>query len=306
MANQTAAQSDRHKFTYGDRSFYIVCFTFLSLAGLLVLYPLVYVVACSFSSTAAIVRGDVFLWPVEFSLNAYKAVSDYTLLRSGFLNSILYVAGGSAVSVILILLAAYPLSRRDMPGRKFFQTFFVITMFFNGGIIPNYLLMRNLHLIGSRWSLIVGFMFSCYNMIIVKSYFQSSLPPGILDAAHIDGCGDIRFFFSIAIPLATPVIAVMVLFSAVNIWNSYFNGMMYLTKSNTFNFQMILREILFIAQMPPDMLAVLDSERAERLLNQLQQLRYAVLVVGTLPMMILYPFIQKYFIRGMMIGSLKE
>jgi ABC-type glycerol-3-phosphate transport system permease component len=299
-------RSFRHRFTYGDKSFYLVTFTYLALAGLAVLYPLIYVVACSFSSTAAIIRGDVFLWPVEFSLAAYKAVFEYALLRTGFFNSIIYVAGGTTVAVILLLLAAYPLSRRELPGRKIFQYFFVITMFFNGGIIPNYILMRNLHLIGTRWALIVGFMFSCYNMIIVKSYFQSSLPAGLLDAAHIDGCGDIRFFLTIAIPLATPVIAVMVLFNAVSNWNGYFRAMMYLTKSSTFNFQQVLRDILFIAQMPPDMLAAMDPTRVEQLQNLLQQLRYAVLVVGALPMMLLYPFIQKYFIRGMMIGSLKE
>jgi ABC-type glycerol-3-phosphate transport system permease component len=204
------------------------------------------------------------------------------------------------------MLAAYPLSRRDLPDRKFFQYYFVIIMFFGGGIIPNYILMRNIHLVGTRWALIVGFMFNCYNMIIVKSYFQTSVPAGLLDAAHIDGCGDIRFFFSIALPLATPVVAVMVLFNAVGIWNGYFKGMLYLSEPSTFNFQMILRDILFVAQMPVEMMSSMDPERVDQLQNLLQQLRYAVLVVGALPMMLLYPFIQKYFIRGMTLGSLKE
>jgi ABC-type glycerol-3-phosphate transport system permease component len=143
-------------------------------------------------------------------------------------------------------------------------------------------------------------------MIIVKSFFQNSVPLGLLDAAHIDGCGDVRFFFTIAIPLSIPVIAVMVLFNAVGIWNSYFGGMLFLTKPETYNFQMVLRNILFIAQMPPEMLAAIDPEQVQSMRNVLQQVRYAVLVVGALPMMLLYPFIQKYFIRGMMIGSLKE
>ncbi|MDR1636569.1 MAG: carbohydrate ABC transporter permease [Treponema sp.] len=294
------------RFTAGDKWFHVVCLFWLGLSGLSILYPLVYVLACSFSSAQAILRGDVVLWPVEFSLAAYKSVFNYPLLRSGFFNSLLYVAGGTVVGVSVVLLTAYPLSRKDLPFRKFFQTFFVVTMFFSGGMIPSYLLMRNLHLVGTRWALIIGAGFSCYNMIIVKTYFQSSLPPGILDAAHIDGCGDVRFFFTIALPLAVPVIAVIVLFDAVSIWNGYFNGMLYLTKANTFNFQMILRDILFVAQMPVDMLNSMDSDVVENLQNILQQLRYSVLVVGALPMMILYPFIQKYFIRGMMIGSLKE
>jgi multiple sugar transport system permease protein/putative aldouronate transport system permease protein len=294
------------RLSAADKHFHFACFVFLLLSGLVVLYPLVYVAACSFSSTAAIIQGRVVLWPVDFSLDAYRAVLDYQLLRSGFVNSLFYVVGGSAVCIVLLLLSAYPLSRRDLPDRKFFQYFFVIVMFFGGGIIPDYILMRNLHLVGSRWALVLGFMFNCYNMIIVKSYFQNSVPDGLLDAAHMDGCGDIRFFLSIALPLATPVIAVMVLFNAVGIWNGYFKGMMYLSDASTFNFQMILRNILFIAQMPVEMTGSMDPDRVDLLQNMLQQLRYSVLVVGALPMMILYPFIQKFFIRGMMLGSLKE
>jgi multiple sugar transport system permease protein/putative aldouronate transport system permease protein len=289
-----------------DRLFHFCCTAILGIAGLIVLYPLVYSVACSFSATEAIVQGRVFLWPVDFSVKAYQSVFKYALLRRSFFNSIFYVAGGTTAAVVLLLLAAYPVSRKDFPGRKILQTFYVITMFFNGGIIPNYILMRDLSLIGSRWSLIIAFMFSCYNMIIVKSYFQNSVPLGLLDAAHIDGCGDIRFFLTIALPLAIPVVAVMVLFNAVSIWNGYFNGMMYLTKPETFSFQMVLRDIMFVAQMPAEMLAAMDPDRVANMRNMLQQLRYAVLVVGALPMMLMYPFIQRYFIRGMMIGSLKE
>jgi ABC-type glycerol-3-phosphate transport system permease component len=179
-------------------------------------------------------------------------------------------------------------------------------MFFSGGLIPSYLLMRNLHLVGSRLALIIGVGFSCYNMIIVKTYFQTSIPAGLLDAAQIDGCGDVRFFFTMALPLSIPVVAVIVLTNAVGIWNGYFSGMLYLTKPGTFNFQMILRDILFVAQMPPEIASKIDPNVTIDMQNRLEQVRYAVLVVGAFPMMILYPFIQKYFVRGMMIGSLKE
>jgi multiple sugar transport system permease protein/putative aldouronate transport system permease protein len=289
-----------------DRAFHFTGTIWLVFSGLLILYPLIYVLACSFSDTEAVLGGRVFLWPVNASVNAYRNVFRHALLRSGFVNSLFYVAGGTVVGVGLTILAAYPMSRRDLPHRKFFQTFFLITMFFSGGLIPSYLLMRNLHLVGSRWALIVGVGFSCYNMIIVKTYFQTSLPPGLLDAAHIDGCRDIRFFFTFALPLSTPVIAVMVLFYAVWIWNSYFSAMIYLTRPETYNFQQILRDILFIASAPREMIANMSPEEVASRLDQLTQLRYAVLVVGALPMMLLYPFIQKYFIRGMMIGSLKE
>jgi multiple sugar transport system permease protein/putative aldouronate transport system permease protein len=290
----------------GDMSFHIVCFLILFLAFVVVLYPLLYTVVCSFSATEAIIQGRVFLWPVDPSVGAYQAVFNHGLLRSGFLNSLFYVVGGTAVGVTLVLLAAYPLSRRDLPDRKLFTVFFVITMFFSGGLIPSYILMSKLHLVGSRWALIIGVGFSCYNMIIVKSYFQNSVPAGLLDAAHIDGCRDLQFFLKIALPLSTPVIAVIVLFNSVSIWNGYFSGMLYLTKPATFNFQMILRDILFVAQMSPEMMEGIDPRLLANLQSLMQQVRYAVLVVGAMPMMILYPFIQKYFIRGMMIGSLKE
>jgi ABC-type glycerol-3-phosphate transport system permease component len=297
---------DFKRLSFADRIFQIVCFAYLFIAGLIVAYPMLYIVACSFSSTNAIVQGKVFLWPVEFQFGSYKTVLTYPLLMSGFLNSIFYAAGSTVVTVSLIFLAAYPMSRKDMPGRKLLLAFFIVTMYFSGGMIPGYMLMRNLHLLGSRWVLIIGAGFSCYNMIIVRSYFRNSLPSGLLDAAHIDGCGDAAFFFRIALPLATPVLAVMVLFNVVGSWNSYFGGMLYLSRSDTFNFQMILRDILFVAQIPPEMVQTIDPERLAESYNLLQQIKYSVLVVGAAPMMILYPFIQKYFIRGIMIGSLKE
>jgi multiple sugar transport system permease protein/putative aldouronate transport system permease protein len=292
--------------TSQDKFFHFICNFWLIVSGLLVLYPLLYVVACSFSESSAILAGRVILWPVNFSLSAYKGVFEHSLIISGFFNSLLYVAGGTTVTVVLTLLAAYPLSRKDFPDRKLFQTFFIITMFFGGGLIPSYLLMRNLHLTGTRWALIVGAGFSCYNMIIVKTFFQTSIPGGLLDAAHIDGCRDIKFFFLFALPLSVPVIAVMVLFNAVGIWNSYFSGMLYLTDPKTFNFQQVLREILFVANISAEQLARMDPNERVARLDLMQQLKYAVLVVGALPMMALYPFVQKYFIRGMMIGSLKE
>jgi multiple sugar transport system permease protein/putative aldouronate transport system permease protein len=289
-----------------DRFFHGICSFWLFFSGLIVLYPLVYVISCSFSDTQAVLTGQVVLWPVGFTLNAYKGVFKHPLLVSGLLNSLLYVAGGSFVAVTLILLTAYPLSRRDFPDRKIFQAFFLVTMFFGGGLIPSYLLMLNLHLVGTRWALIIGAGFSCYNMIIVKTYFQSSLPAGLLDAAHIDGCRDLRFFLTFALPLSAPVIAVIILFNAVGIWNSYFSGMLYLTKPGIYNYQQVLRDILFAASIPPEMLAAMDPESVAEKMDLMYQLRYSVLVIGALPMMVLYPFIQKYFIRGMMIGSLKE
>lgn len=289
-----------------DRLFYFFNILYLSIAGVVVLYPLLYSLACSFSSTDAIIQGRVILWPVEFTLDSYKAVMQYGMIATGFLNSILYCVGATITSVVLLLLAAYPLSRRDLPGKKWLTYFFVVTMFFNGGIIPNYILMSQLNLIGSRWSLIIAFMFSCYNMIIVKSYFQTSIPQGLLDAAHIDGCNDFLFFLKMAIPLAKPVIAVMVLFNMVSNWNGYFRALLYLTNPETFSLQQVLRNILFVASMPSEIVSAVGDSNIQSLQNLLEQLRYAVLMVGMIPMMLVYPFVQKFFVKGMMIGSLKE
>jgi ABC-type glycerol-3-phosphate transport system permease component len=294
------------RLSSADKGFELFAFLWLGFAGLIVTIPLIYVVACSFSDTLAILQGRVFLWPVDFNLKSYRAVFDYSLLRSGFVNSVFYAAGSTVVSVSLIFLAGYPMSRKDLPGRKIILFFFIITMYFSGGLIPSYILMRNLGLVGSRWALIVGAGFGCYSMIVVKSYFQSSLPADLLDAARIDGCGEIRFFLTIALPLAVPIIAVMTLNSVVGSWNGYFSGILYLTKAKDFSFQMVLRDILFVATMPPEMKAAMDPEAVENAQDLLQQLRYSVLVVGAVPMMILYPFIQKYFIKGIMLGSLKE
>ncbi|MDR2374840.1 MAG: carbohydrate ABC transporter permease [Treponema sp.] len=289
-----------------DAVYQIACFVILVFAFVTVFFPLAFCVASSLSSAEQINAGRVFLWPRGFSLNAYKSAFEYPLLMTGFLNSCFYVFFGTIVSVTLILLAAYPLSRKDLFLRKFFLYFFVITMFFSGGLVPNYLLVRDLNLMGSRGSQVLAFMFSCYNMIIVKSYFQSSLPQSLLDAAHIDGCGDVRFFFIIALPLSVPVIAVMILYNAVGIWNSYFKGLMYLLRLDTYNFQMILQQILFVANLPPEIMESMNPERVRQIYDIMQEIRYTVLVIGALPMMVLYPFIQKYFIRGIMIGSLKE
>ena len=273
--------------------------------GLIVLYPLVYVVACSFSSAYAVVTNQVWLWPVEFTLDGYKAVFDHNLLMSGYANSLLYMVAGTTVNIILLVLTAYPLSRKDMPGRMMFVMYFTFTMFFNGGTIPNYLLVRNMGMLNSRWALIIPFAFSAYNMIIVRTFFSSNIPNELLEAAEIDGCTDIGFFFRIALPLAKPVIAVMVLFHGIGHWNGYMRALLYLSDSSKYTLQLVLRDILILANMPADVMAQLGDAKLEELSNAMELLKYSVIVVGSLPVLILYPFVQKYFVKGVMIGSVK-
>ena len=289
----------------GDRSFHIVNFTLLTLFMLAVLYPLVYVVSCSFSSAYAVITNKVWLWPVEFTLDGYKACLKHHLLMTGYLNSLIYMIFGTMVNIVLLVLAGYPLSRRDLPGKRAFIMYFTFTMFFSGGMIPNYLLVKNLGLLDNRLAMIIPFAFSCYNMIIVRTYFSTNVPEELLEAAQIDGSSDIHFFFRIALPLAKPVIAVMVLFHGIGHWNGYMRALLYLNSSSKYTLQLVLRDILLLSNMTTDMMAQLEDSALEEMQNAMQLIKYAVIVLGSLPVMVLYPFVQKYFVKGMMIGSVK-
>ncbi len=289
----------------GDRSFHVVNITILTIILLVVLLPLLHVVAASFSSAYSVITNRVWLWPVEFTLDGYKAVFKNNLLMTGYFNSFMYMVFGTMVNVVLLLLSGYPLSRPELPGKRMFVLYFAFTMFFNGGMIPNYLLVRNLGWIDNRIALIIPFAFSCYNMIIVRTYFTTNVPHELYEAASIDGSGDVRFFLKVALPLAKPVIAVMVLFHGIGHWNGYLRALMYINSSEKYTLQMVLRDILILSSMSTDMLAQMEDSALEELSNAMQLIKYAVIVVGSLPVMILYPFVQKYFVKGMMIGSIK-
>ena len=305
------AQFSRYKNTkmlksgLSDTSFHAVNYTLLTLFFVAVLYPLVYVVACSFSSANAVIANRVWLWPVEMTAQSYRAIFEHKLLMSSYFNSLIYMVAGTSVNIALLLTCAYPLSRRDMPGYRFFTFFFLFTMFFRGGLIPDYLLVSSLKMINTRLALIIPFAFSAYNMIIVRTYFANNISGELHDAAQIDGSSDIHFFFNIALPLSKPVIAVMVLFHGIGHWNGYMRALLYLNSSALYPLQLVLRDILFLAQMPQDVLARMDDAKLEELTNVMELLKYSVIVVGALPVMILYPFVQKHFVKGIMIGSLK-
>lgn len=300
-----AKVSNSIKANANDRIFNIFNHIILITLSLTILYPLVYVISCSFSSAYAVISNRVFLWPVEFTIDAYEAIFEHRMILVGYYNSFIYMFFGTMVNIVLLLLCGYPLSRKDLPARGAFTFLFVFTMFFNGGMIPNYLLVKELGMLNSRWALIIPAAFSAYNMIIVRTYFGSSLPDEILDAAHIDGCSDIKFFFKVAIPLAKPIVAVMILFHAVGHWNGYFRALIYLSDESMFTLQLVLRNILFFFNLPEEILMQLDDDRLDEILNVQELLKYSVIVVGSLPVLLLYPFVQKYFVKGIMIGSLK-
>ena len=269
---------------------------------LVILIPLVFVVAASFSSPNALLSAKVFLWPVEFTLRGYKMVIEHEMLPTGFKNTFIYAILGTSINVVMTMLAAYPLSRKDLKIRNAVMMLFAFTMLFNGGMIPTYLLVRNLGLLDTVWAMVLPNAMAVWNLIITRTYIQTTIPGEILESASIDGCDDFTFLIKMVIPLSVPIIAVNVLLYAVGHWNSYFNAMMYLNDNKRYPLQLVLRDILIqddTAGVSMDVTKQLEKQQTRYLLQ------YTTIVVGTVPVMLLYPFIQRYFVTGIMVGAVK-
>jgi multiple sugar transport system permease protein/putative aldouronate transport system permease protein len=296
--------SDHYTVDRGiDRAFTIVNYAILTLFLAAVAYPLIYVFSASFSDPSAVISGKMWLWPVDVTLDGYRAVFRNSRITVGFQNSLFYTVAGTLVSVVLTILAAYPLSRKDLAGRNIIMFFFVFTLLFGGGLIPTYLVVREVGMLNTRWALIIPTALSVYNMIITRTFFQSTIPDELLEAAQIDGCSDFRFVRDVVIPLSGPIIAVNALFYAVNQWNQYFNALIYLTRPDLFPLQLILREILVQNQV--DLSQITDVDQLMQRQNLQDLLKYSLIVVASAPVLIIYPFVQKHFVRGVLIGSLK-
>ncbi len=286
-----------------DQVFNLVNYTILTVFLLVVLYPLIYVVSASFSDGAAVISGRVVLWPVDFSLLAYQKIFQYDSIWTGYANSLFYAVVGTSVNIVMTLFAAYSLSRQDMYGRKVIMGLFVFTMFFNGGLIPTYLLVKDLGMLNTRAAMIIPQALSVWNLIIAIAYFRSAIPSELLEAARLDGCNDFQYFFRILLPLSTPIIAVLTLFYAINHWNQFFTALIYLSDKALFPLQIILRDILIQSQVDMNMMEDLQSMAAKEALREL--LKYALIVVASVPVLMIYPFVQKYFVRGIMLGAVK-
>lgn len=297
------ARSIAIKETLGDRIFIAGVYTFLSLVLLIVLIPLIYILSASFSSPQAVVTGKVTLWPVDFSLAGYKAVFNNPQIGTGFLNSLFYTVVGTLINVTLTIMMAYPLARKTFYGRNVFMIILVITMMFEGGLIPSYLVVKGLGLIDTRLAMILPGAFAVFQVIIARTFFQTSIPDELAEAAELDGCSDLRFIFSIVLPLSKPIIAVMTLMYAVGHWNAYFDALIYLRNPDIFPLQIILRNILILNSVDASMMANVDQMMAQQGLKDL--LKYSLIVVSSAPVLMIYPFVQKHFVKGVMIGSLK-
>ncbi|MEK4515973.1 carbohydrate ABC transporter permease [Paenibacillus sp. FSL H8-0122] len=286
-----------------DKVYYIISGFILTFILIAVSYPLIYVLSASFSSGNAVSSGRVLLWPVDFSLEGYEAVFKNKDIVRAYGNTFLYTILGTLVNVTVVMTCAYALSRPGLKGRGSFMFLFTFTMFFSGGLIPFYILMKDLHLINTMWAMVLPGALSVYNMIIARTFIQSSIPGELIEATSIDGCSDARFFFSFVLPLSKAVIAVITLFSAVGHWNAYFNALMYLNDRSLYPLQIILREILIMNQV--DVSMIMDPELQVAKAQAAAVLKYSLIVVATVPILCVYPFIQKYFVKGVMIGSLK-
>ena len=291
------------KPTRGDRIFSVLVYAFLTFCLLAVLYPLLYVVSASFSDPQAVATGKVWCWPVRPTLVAYERVFQQKGIRIGFVNSFAYMIGGTILSLIGTIMAAFPLSRKEFAGRGVFTFIFAFTMYVGGGLVPTYLLLNSLKMLNTYWVMVVPGMVNVWHVIMCRTYFQTTIPDELYEAAEIDGCSDFRYLLSIALPLSAPILAVLGMYTAVGIWNSYFSAMIYLSDKDLYPLQITLRSILMLGEI--EMSALEDAEAMANLQAMSTLLKYAVIVVASAPMMAIYPFVQKFFIKGVMIGSIK-
>lgn len=275
----------------------------LSGFALLILYPLYFVVIASISEPDQIYAGNVWLWPKGVTLEGYRRILSDPQIWSGYGNSILYAVTSALISVSLTIGAAYPLSRKDFYGRNMFMLFFVFTMFFSGGLIPTYLLVKNLGMVNTIWSVILPSAVDAFGIIIARTFFQSTIPDELREAAFMDGCRNTRFLGSVVIPLSKPIIAVLVLFAVVRQWNGFFDALIYLENEKLYPLQLVLRNILIQSQPIGDMVSDIDSLLAKQRVSEL--IKYGVILIAAAPLLILYPFLQRYFVKGVLIGSVK-
>ncbi|NBD24261.1 ABC transporter permease subunit [Paenibacillus sp. T1] len=285
----------------GDRTLMFVIYAILTLVLIAVIYPLIYILSSSISSPAAVTSGKVWLWPVDISFKGFKTLFETPTIMRGYGNSLFYTAAGTFISVALTVMLAYPLSRKTFFGRSPIMMIITFTMIFSGGLIPTYMVVKSLHLIDTRWALLIPNAIWVWQVIIARSFFQSSIPDELIEASEIDGCSDLRFMGSVVIPLSKPILAVLVLMYAVGQWNAYFDALIYLKTAKLFPLQLVLRSIIIQNNSTGIMDAMKQVER-----QQLAELlKYALIVVATLPILIIYPFVQRFFVQGMLVGSVK-
>jgi putative aldouronate transport system permease protein len=286
-----------------DRVFNIINNICLGIVFILVVYPIYFIVIASFSDPNYVSQGNVWLVPMGANLEGYKSIFKDPVILTGYKNSIVYTSVGTFINITVTILAGYALSRKDLVGRNAFMFLFTFTMFFSGGLIPTYLVVRKLGLINKIWALVLPNALSVYYLIIARTFFISNIPEELREAAVIDGCTNTRFFVSVVLPLSKAIVSVLSLFYAVVHWNSFFNAMIYIRDEDKYPLQFVLRGILLENEMRESMTQTIGD--ASDIQNKADMIKYGVIIVASLPVLIAYPFAQRYFIKGMMIGSIK-
>ena len=296
-------KKDRSRRSREDKVFDLLNIGLITLICLAVIYPLYFIVIASISNPDAIYSGEVWFWPKDITFEGYRRIFGDPRIWLGYKNTIIYTVLGTVIQVTCTLLAGYALSRKDLDGRTFITVLFVFTMFFSGGLIPTYLLVKDLGLLNTVWAMVLPKAVAVWNVIVSRAFFSSTIPDEILEAAKMDGCTNTKFFMKIVLPLSKPIIAVMILFYAVSQWNSYFDALIYLNDESLYPLQLILRNILTQNEMGADMMGGIENFAAQQRIGEM--IKYGVIIVAALPLLIIYPFVQKHFVKGVMIGGVK-
>ncbi|OMF37854.1 sugar ABC transporter permease [Paenibacillus sp. FSL H8-0548] len=298
VVNSTKQKEKKSQIDIVEMLLYLFAIVML----IVIVYPIYFIVIASFSDPAAVANGQMWVLPKGFTLDGYKELLKHSNIWIGYRNTILYTVIGTLIGLVINVSAAYALSRKDLIGRKSITMFFIFTMFFNGGLIPTFLTIRDFHLYDSFLVMVLPFSVAVFNIIVARTFFQSSIPDDLWEAAQIDGCGNLRYYVQMVLPLSKAVLSVLALWTAVGYWNSYFNALIYLKNQDLYPLQLVLRNILITNQMQSSMGTGEAAVIALRLANLM---RYSVIIVSTLPIMCMYPFVQKYFNQGVMIGAVK-
>ena len=289
----------------GDKIYYVLTSLFIFAMVIVTLFPLYFILIASFSSPNDVMLGKVILLPSNVTLKAYNLVFKNQNIWNAYGNTVVYTLAGTAFSLIATLTAAFVFSRKGLIGSRVCMLMIIFTMYFSGGLIPTYFNIRNLGMLNTIWALVIPGMISGYNLIIARTFMQTSIPDALDEAAKLDGCTPIRFFLEVVIPLSTPIIGVLCLYSVVGHWNSYYSALIYMSERKNYPLQLILREILVQGTVSNESMDAASMEEAFEFINLAESLKYALVIVSSVPMLILYPFLQKFFVKGVMIGSVK-
>ena len=299
-----ARKTNSVKLSSGDRVFGIVNGILLAIVTLLIVYPIYFIIVASVSDPTYVNLGQTLFWPKGLNISGYQKIFEYSEITTGYLNSIFYTVLGTCINLLVCVPTAFALSRKELVGRGWINAFFVVTMYFSGGLVPGYLLIKNLGMINTVWALVLPGALNVYNMIVCRSFFMSNISDELFEATKIDGGSYTSFFFKVALPLSKSIIAVMVLYHALVHWNSYLSALYYIRDTDKYPLQLILRNLT--ASLSVDSIQdAMDSAAISEKMKASQTVRYAVIIVASIPVFLMYPFVQKYFVKGVMVGSVK-